>query len=79
MFLRKMQILLRVHDVAEIRTRRRDGKECTRGFDLYASHGSTVSSMIYTCRDAGKWRSRGNCEEERFPRRDAVRRHRSIN
>lgn len=33
------------------------------GFDLYASHGSTVRSMIYTCRDAGKWRSRGNCGE----------------
>ena len=36
------------------------------GFDLYASHGSAVRSMIYTCCDAGKWRSRGNCGEERF-------------
>lgn len=29
--------------------------------------GSTVRSMIYKCRDDGKWRSRGNCGEERFP------------
>jgi len=48
----------------------RYSKECTRdhvvGFDLYASHGSAVRSMIYTCCDTGKWRSRGNCGEERF-------------
>jgi len=81
MFPRKMQILLRVHDVAEIRARRRDGRVYVRGravgFDLYASHGSVVRSMIYMMLESGEVEK--IVEKNAFPRWDAVRWRESIN